>query len=147
MFPKTCFAISALVSSALTQGCAEAARFGTLKITPNSIVLGQEVTFEVNFTCAIQLGYTPVYADYFLKVPASNNTGFDRFQPPIYFARRDGPSGVETFTRTFGPTYPNALYQVVLASTRAIITQSESYGQTLATGEVLLQVSVVQPSH
>ncbi|KIK67613.1 hypothetical protein GYMLUDRAFT_36347 [Collybiopsis luxurians FD-317 M1] len=148
MFSKTLLAVSALVGSALAQGCADAARFGTLKISPEPIVLGQEVTFEANFTCAKQFGYTPVYTDYFLEVPASNNTGF---QPPVYFARRDGPSGDEdTFTVTFDPTYigfttyPDAQYQVVLASTR--IVQSDSYGNTLTTGEVLYPVSLVQAS-
>ncbi|KAG7093041.1 hypothetical protein E1B28_009335 [Marasmius oreades] len=79
MFSMTFLALSALVGSALAQGCSEAERFGTLKISPNPIVLGQEVTFEGNFTCAREKGLAPVYTDYWLTVPEANNSGF---QPP-----------------------------------------------------------------
>ncbi|KAJ3719443.1 hypothetical protein EV361DRAFT_1033279 [Lentinula raphanica] len=149
MFSKTIFGVLALVGSAIAQGCAEAQRFGGVTITPQPIVLGQEVTFEANFTCAIQLGYAPVYTDYTLVVPASNNSGF---QPPVYFARRDGPSsGIDTFTVTFDPTYsafvnyPDAQYEVVLASTHA--AQNDSYGTTLTTGSVSYGVSITQASN
>ncbi|KAG7093046.1 hypothetical protein E1B28_009340 [Marasmius oreades] len=150
MFSMTFLALSALVGSALAQGCPEAARFGTLKISPNPIVLGQEVTFEGNFTCAREKGLAPVYTDYWLTVPEANNSGF---QPPIYFARRDAPAnGVDTFTVTFDPAYsgfvhyPDAVYQITLAST-SVVGESETYGKTLATGEVFYGVDVVKASN
>ncbi|KAJ4479123.1 hypothetical protein J3R30DRAFT_3403946 [Lentinula aciculospora] len=146
MFSKTLLAFSAVVGSAFAQGCAEAQRFGGLTISPQPIVLGQEVTFVANFTCAIELGYAPVYTDYTLVVPASNNSGF---QPPVYFARRDGPSsGIDTFTVAFDPTYyafttyPDAQYEVILSSTHA--AQNDSYGVTLAVGSVSYGVSITQ---
>ncbi|KAJ3997783.1 hypothetical protein F5050DRAFT_1711057 [Lentinula boryana] len=148
MFTTSLFAILALFGSALAQGCAEAERFGGLTITPQPIVLGQEITFEANFTCAIELGYAPVYTDYTLVVPASNNSGF---QPPVYFARRDGPaSGIDNFTVTFDPTYsafvtyPDAQYDIILASTHA--AQNDSYGSTLTTGSISYGVSITQAS-
>ncbi|KAJ3718042.1 hypothetical protein DFJ43DRAFT_1098842 [Lentinula guzmanii] len=148
MFTKSLCATLALVGFALAQSCPEALRFGGLTITPQPIVLGQEITFEANFTCAIELGYAPVYTDYTLVVPASNNSGF---QPPVYFARRDGPaSGIDKFTVTFDPTYspfvvyPDAQYDIVLASTHA--ASNDSYGTTLTTGSISYGVSITQAS-
>jgi len=150
MFFKIFIAVSALfASSAFAQGCPEALRFGTLNISPEPIVLGQEVTFTANFTCAIELGYKPVYTDYTLVVPASNNSGY---QPPIYFARREGPSnGTDSFTVTFDPTYyafttyPDAQYEVLLTSTY-VASSDTSYGDTLTTGGVYFPVSITQAS-
>ncbi|KAJ4465208.1 hypothetical protein C8J55DRAFT_529231 [Lentinula edodes] len=149
MFVKTTLAVLALVGSSVAQFCPEALRFGSLaSVSPEPIVLGQEVTFTANFTCAIELGYAPVYVDYTLVVPAANNTGY---QPPIYFGRRDGPSsGIDTFTVTFDPTYyafttyPDAQYEVILTSTYA--ADSDSYGTTLVSGYTTYGVSLIQAS-
>ncbi|KAJ4479122.1 hypothetical protein J3R30DRAFT_2720099 [Lentinula aciculospora] len=148
MFSKTLLIVAAVVSSTFAQFCPEALRFGDFSVTPQPIVLGQEVTVLANFTCAIQLGYAPVYTDYTLVVPASNNTGY---QPPIYFARRDGPSsGIDSFTVTFDPTYspfttwPDAQYEVILYST--FVASSSSYGDTLTTGYITNGVTITQAS-
>ncbi|KAE9398344.1 hypothetical protein BT96DRAFT_920882, partial [Gymnopus androsaceus JB14] len=142
---KTLFASATFaIGSAYAQACSEAERFGVLTISPEPIVLGQEVTFKADFTCSFFFEITPVYTDYTLVVPVSNNTGH---QPPVYFARRNAPSGTtDSFTVTFDPNYaeftlnPDAQYEVVLATTYAPQTDSE----TLVIGNVEWPVSVTQ---
>ncbi|KAE9402555.1 hypothetical protein BT96DRAFT_918077, partial [Gymnopus androsaceus JB14] len=148
MMFKSLLAVSALAAPAFAQFCAEAARFGTLTFSPNPIVLGEEITFNASFICATDLGYTPVYTDYTLVVPAANNSGF---QPPVYFARRDAPaSGIDVFTVTFDPnysqftTYPDAQYEILLTTTH--VATSDSNGQTLVQGSVEYPVTVLQAS-
>ncbi|KAF9068728.1 hypothetical protein BDP27DRAFT_1421711 [Rhodocollybia butyracea] len=144
MFSKALLAASALVGYTLAQSCPEASRFGGVTYSPNPIVLGQEVTFTGNFACAIELGYAPVFTDYFLEVPESNNTGF---QPPVYIARRGPPpsGGIDTFTYTFDPEYspfttnPDAQYVIVVQTTHA-------EGSTLVTGSTSSGASIVQAS-
>ncbi|KAJ3895590.1 hypothetical protein GG344DRAFT_72949 [Lentinula edodes] len=147
MFSKNLLAVFALVGSAFAV-CPDALRFGSLAISPEPIVLGQPVTFTANNTCAIELGYTPVYSDYTLVVPAANNSGY---QPPIYFARRDGPfNNIDTFSITFDPTYygftiyPDSQYEVVWTTTH--VGNNDSYGTTLTTGSITYAVSIAQAS-
>ncbi|KAE9402556.1 hypothetical protein BT96DRAFT_918078 [Gymnopus androsaceus JB14] len=149
MLFKSLLAVSALAAPAFAQSCPEAARFGELTFSPNPIVLGEPVTFNASFTCAIELGFAPVYTDYTLVVPAANNTGF---QPPVYFARRDAPtSGTDVFTVTFDRTYsqfvanPNAQYDIFLTTT--YVAQSDSFGETLVQGSVELPVTLIQASN
>ncbi|KAE9402557.1 hypothetical protein BT96DRAFT_918080 [Gymnopus androsaceus JB14] len=151
MLFKSLLAVSALAAPAFAQldFCAEAARFGDLTFSPNPIVLGEPVTFNASFACAIELGYTPVYTDYTLVVPAANNTGF---QPDIYFARRDAPaSGTDVFTVTFDPnysqftTYPNAQYEIILTTTHAATT--DSFGETLVQGGTITPVTLILASN
>ncbi|KAE9409728.1 hypothetical protein BT96DRAFT_913232 [Gymnopus androsaceus JB14] len=148
MFFKTLFAFAALATgSTYAQGCSNEGRFGVLTISPEPIVLGQEVTIKADFNCSSDFGITPVYTDYTLVVPAANNTGF---QLPVYFARRNAPSGTtDTFTVAFDPNYfgftvyPDAQYEVVL--TTAFVIQTDSFGETLVTGSVEKPVSFIQP--
>ncbi|KAJ6585621.1 hypothetical protein B0H19DRAFT_1250414 [Mycena capillaripes] len=77
-----------LVSLATTvsaQGkfCPEASRFGNLNVSPTTLSPGKTFTAMANLTCAVQLGNTPTFLDYFVS-----GTSTHAMSGPILIARR-----------------------------------------------------------
>ncbi|KAJ7923755.1 hypothetical protein B0H13DRAFT_1602222, partial [Mycena leptocephala] len=63
--------------------CPEAARFGLLNVSPTTLSPGQAFTVTANLTCAIQLGNTPTFLDYYIDAAATHTVS-----GPILIARR-----------------------------------------------------------
>ncbi|KAJ7054547.1 hypothetical protein C8F01DRAFT_1161972 [Mycena amicta] len=63
--------------------CPEAARFGNLKVSPSTLSPGQKFTVTADLTCAVQLGNTPTYLDYYISGTARHT-----ISGPILIARR-----------------------------------------------------------
>ena len=108
---------AARVHSARQQSCSEAARFGEVSITPDTVVpgdvrtsslpinadwnidnCGQIVTVKADFTCSFSFGIVPKFTDYYIEVPVNNNG----HEPPILLARRQptvtAASPIDQFT-------------------------------------------------
>ncbi|KAJ7820240.1 hypothetical protein B0H14DRAFT_2175490, partial [Mycena olivaceomarginata] len=63
--------------------CPEAARFGNLNVSPSTLSPGKRFTVTANLTCAIQLGNSPTYLDYYIDAVARHTV-----PGPILIARR-----------------------------------------------------------
>ncbi|KAF7292041.1 hypothetical protein MIND_01230200 [Mycena indigotica] len=72
-------------TSALAQTgfCPEAARFGGVKISPSTLSPGETFTVMANLTCAVQLGNTPTFLDYYV-----DGTATHAISGPVLIARR-----------------------------------------------------------
>ncbi|TFK49724.1 hypothetical protein OE88DRAFT_1662341 [Heliocybe sulcata] len=108
--------------------CSEAARFGTITVSPTSFSAGDSVTINADFTCSQQMGYAPTYTDYYLEVPQNNNG----HEPPVLLARRQPATGAvsDSFSVTIphGYYFPDAGYNVALENT---YSHSGSDGSTI----------------
>ncbi|KAF8205339.1 hypothetical protein K438DRAFT_535698 [Mycena galopus ATCC 62051] len=65
-----------------SKGCPEASRFGNADVSPAVLSPGDAFTVTANLTCAIQLGNTPTFLEYYIA--AATDTDFG----PILIARR-----------------------------------------------------------
>ncbi|KAJ7094741.1 hypothetical protein B0H15DRAFT_137221 [Mycena belliarum] len=72
----------ATIASAQAGFCPEASRFGGLSISPATVSPGQTFTITANLTCAVQLGNTPTFLDYYIDGVSERNIG-----GPILIAR------------------------------------------------------------
>ncbi|KAF8588085.1 hypothetical protein K439DRAFT_1406803 [Ramaria rubella] len=95
--------VGAAQLSARQQGfCPEAARFGSVAVTPSSLQPGDSFTVLANFSCSVSRGIIPKFIDYYIEVPEAVNNGHE---PPILVARRDfalvsGQAPIDQFTTT-----------------------------------------------
>ncbi|KAJ7738310.1 hypothetical protein B0H16DRAFT_1465762 [Mycena metata] len=78
-------ALTSVASIASAQGdfCAEASRFGDVTVSPPTLSPGKSFTIVANLTCAIHLGYTPTFLDYYIDAVARHTVS-----GPILIARR-----------------------------------------------------------
>ncbi|KAJ7636319.1 hypothetical protein FB45DRAFT_906379 [Roridomyces roridus] len=62
--------------------CSEAARFGSLSLSQKNVAPGQLFTITANLTCAVQLGNTPTFLEYYIDGVSTHNIG-----GPIFLGR------------------------------------------------------------
>ncbi|KAJ7892164.1 hypothetical protein B0H13DRAFT_2340260 [Mycena leptocephala] len=96
---------SAFTTTVLAQGnsCPEAARFGPLKVSPARLSPGKTFTVTANLTCAIQLGNTPTFLDYYIDAVTTHTVS-----GPILTARR--PYHDNSMIDQFTAMLPNWFY-------------------------------------
>ncbi|KAJ7194194.1 hypothetical protein GGX14DRAFT_476582 [Mycena pura] len=99
------FASLSLVPSASAQlgFCPEASRFGN--VSPTTLSPGQTFTVTANLTCAIQLGNSPTFLDYFIDGMATHTTG-----GPILIARRTYDNSTSPPMDKFTAVLPHWFY-------------------------------------
>ncbi|KAJ7256873.1 hypothetical protein B0H12DRAFT_975951, partial [Mycena haematopus] len=78
-------ALATLLSTVTAQAnfCPEALRFGLVTVSPSTVSPGETFTITANLTCAVQLGNTPTYLDYYIDATATHTVS-----GPILIARR-----------------------------------------------------------
>ncbi|KZT22660.1 hypothetical protein NEOLEDRAFT_1149885 [Neolentinus lepideus HHB14362 ss-1] len=136
-FTLTALALSALASASRLphvsrQSCAESSEFGDLIAVPSDLYAGAGFTVHADFTCAIQLGVTPVYIDYYVEDTKGG-------QLPILLDRREfhldaPPPPADTFSAEIpiGPTYS--------AAANYVVTLYTTYGTNNTNNQTYYQV-------
>ncbi|KAK7022470.1 hypothetical protein R3P38DRAFT_2961108 [Favolaschia claudopus] len=78
-------ALTGLAAGAAAQSgfCPEASRFGGVSVSPSTISPGDTFTVTANLTCAVELGNTPTFLDYYIDGTATHT-----ISGPILVARR-----------------------------------------------------------
>ncbi|KAJ7160297.1 hypothetical protein C8R46DRAFT_1107690 [Mycena filopes] len=125
----------ATLISAVSAICPEAARFGAVSVSPSTGVLaGVTITVRANLTCAVQLGYTPTFLDYYI-----DGTAPHAISGPIQLARRtyDATSPpVDEFTAVV----PNWFY---FADATYSVRMDNSFAKPGPTGESVITVGSI----
>ncbi|KZP17709.1 hypothetical protein FIBSPDRAFT_714409, partial [Athelia psychrophila] len=94
--------------------CPEAARYGSLQVSPSTVAAGDSVNIYTNLTCPLSPQYeiVPKYLDYYIEV-LTNNNGHEL---PILLARREFDTSLtfDNFTTTIpdGNYFAGAAYSV-----------------------------------
>ncbi|KAJ7160294.1 hypothetical protein C8R46DRAFT_1223770 [Mycena filopes] len=83
LLPIAIFTSIASRAGAQAGSCAEASRFGDVTVSPATLSPGKPFTVVANLRCAIQLGNTPKFLDYYID-GISRHT----ISGPILLARR-----------------------------------------------------------
>ncbi|KAJ7738314.1 hypothetical protein B0H16DRAFT_1570426 [Mycena metata] len=98
-------ALAILASTVSAQGCPEAARFGLLSVSPTTLSPGETFTVTANLTCAVQLGDTPTFLDYYI-----DGTATHAISGPVQIARRTYDSSTSPPVDQFTAVLPNWFY-------------------------------------
>ncbi|KAF7300407.1 hypothetical protein HMN09_00924400 [Mycena chlorophos] len=97
--------VAALFGNAAAQSCPDASRFGSVSISPSTLSPGETYTVSADLTCAVQLGYTPTYLDYYIVGSASHT-----ISGPILVARHTYDSSTNPPADTFTAVLPDWYY-------------------------------------
>ncbi|KAJ7882498.1 hypothetical protein B0H13DRAFT_2344582 [Mycena leptocephala] len=97
---------SAFATTVLSPGnsCPEAARFRLLKVSPTRLSPGKTFAVTANLTCAIQLGNTPTFLDYYIDAFTAVLPNWFYFADAQYSVMMDnsfvraGPTGESMIT-------------------------------------------------
>nr|GAT44529.1 predicted protein [Mycena chlorophos] len=90
---------------AAAQSCPEAARFGTVSISPSTVSPGETYTVTADLKCSAALGYLPTYLDYYIDGSATHT-----ISGPILVARRTYNSSANPPVDTFTAVLPDWYY-------------------------------------
>ncbi|KAF8215345.1 hypothetical protein K438DRAFT_1562369 [Mycena galopus ATCC 62051] len=131
------FLLTALASLATTvsaQGtsCPEAARFGNVNVSPSTLSPGETFTVTANLTCAVQLGNTPTYLDYYIDAVATHTVS-----GPILIARRTYDSSTSPPIDQFTAVLPDWFY---FTDATYSLTMDNSFARAGPTGDSVITV-------
>ncbi|KAJ7621978.1 hypothetical protein DFH06DRAFT_769621 [Mycena polygramma] len=98
-------ALASLIAAVSAQFCPEASRFGIVSVSPTTVSPGQTYTITANLTCAVQLGDTPTYLDYYIE-----GTSTHALPGPMLVARRTYNHSASPPIDKFTAVLPNWYY-------------------------------------
>ncbi|KAJ7506912.1 hypothetical protein B0H11DRAFT_1973353 [Mycena galericulata] len=132
--------IAALASLAATASaqegfCPEAARFGSLDVSPTTLSPGQTFTITANLTCAVQLDDTPTFLDYYIDGTSQANIG-----GPILLARRTYDNSTSPPIDQFTTTLPAWFY---VTDAVYSVRMDDSFARPGPTGESVITVGSI----
>ncbi|KAJ7133398.1 hypothetical protein C8R44DRAFT_730563 [Mycena epipterygia] len=127
-------ALASAVTTARAQAgfCPEALRFGSVTVSPTTLSPGETFTITANLTCAIQLGDTPTFLDYYITAVSESNIG-----GPILLARRTYDNSTSPPMDQFTTTLPAWFYVTNAAYS---VTMDDSFARLGPTGESVITV-------
>ncbi|KAF7364597.1 hypothetical protein MVEN_00328700 [Mycena venus] len=137
------FSIAALASLAATvsaQGnsCPEASRFGNVQVSPSTLSPGETFTVTADLTCAIQLGNTPTFLDYYISATATHTV-----PGPILIARRTYDNSTSPPIDKFTAVLPHWFY---FADATYSLLMDNSFARAGPTGEsVIITGGILTP--
>ncbi|KAJ7636597.1 hypothetical protein FB45DRAFT_906903 [Roridomyces roridus] len=130
-------ALAGFITTAVAQAgfCPEAARFGNIAVSPSTLAPGQTMTITTNLTCAVELGDTPTFLDYYVDGSSEHNIG-----GPVLIARRTYDASTSPPLDTFTTTLPVWFYiQDATYSARV----DNSFARPGPTGESVIEVGAI----
>ncbi|KAJ7704883.1 hypothetical protein B0H17DRAFT_1193376 [Mycena rosella] len=132
--------IAALISVATTATaqagfCPDALRFGSISVSPTTLSPGESFTITTNLTCAVQLGNTPTFLDYYIDATSEENIG-----GPILIARRTYDNTTTPAQDKFTTHLPAWFY---IADATYSVGVDNSFARLGPTGESVIRVGGV----
>ncbi|KAJ7785269.1 hypothetical protein DFH07DRAFT_873178 [Mycena maculata] len=125
--------IAGLATTASAQAvCPDASRFGNVAVSPTTLAPGQTFTITANLTCAIQLGNTPTFLDYYIDGVSTANIG-----GPVLLARRTYDNSTSPPIDQFTTTLPEWFY---IANAAYGVEMQNSFARPGPTGESVITV-------
>ncbi|KAJ7174053.1 hypothetical protein C8R43DRAFT_1230786 [Mycena crocata] len=112
--------------------CPEALRFGSVSVSPSTLSPGQTFTVKTNLTCAVQLGNTPTFLDYYIDGVSTHNIG-----GPILLARRTYDNSTSPPADEFTTTLPVWFYN---ADAQYSVQMNDLFARPGPTGESVISV-------
>ncbi|KAJ6487190.1 hypothetical protein C8R47DRAFT_979320 [Mycena vitilis] len=125
-------ALASLIAAVSGQFCPEASRFGIVSVSPTTVSPGQTYTITTNLTCAVQLGDTPTYLDYYIE-----GTSTHTLPGPMLIARRTYNQSTSPPIDKFTAVLPHWYYYV---DAQYSLRMDNSYSRLGPTGEVVISV-------
>ncbi|KAJ7490744.1 hypothetical protein FB451DRAFT_1166075 [Mycena latifolia] len=130
-------ALASVVTTASAQAgfCPEALRFGSLTVSPTTLSPDQTFTITANLTCAVQLGNTPTFLDYYIDGVSEHNIG-----GPILIARRTYDNSTQPPADKFTTKLPSWFY---IADAQYSVRMDDSFARLGPTGESVIEVGSI----
>ncbi|KAJ6576182.1 hypothetical protein B0H10DRAFT_1813665 [Mycena sp. CBHHK59/15] len=129
------FASVVATASAQAGFCPDALRFGSVTVSPTTLSPGETFTVTANLTCAVQLGNTPTFLDYYIDGVSTHNIG-----GPILIARRTYDNSTAPPADKFTATLPAWFY---VADAQYSVLMDNSFARPGPTGESVITVGGV----
>ncbi|KAJ7256875.1 hypothetical protein B0H12DRAFT_1232775 [Mycena haematopus] len=125
---------AALATTVMAQSnfCPEASRFGLVSVSPPTLSPGETFTITANLTCAVQLGNTPTFLDYYIDATSTHTVS-----GPILIARRSYDSSTSPPVDQFTALLPNWFY---FTDATYSLVMDNSFGRAGPTGESVITV-------
>ncbi|KAJ7160293.1 hypothetical protein C8R46DRAFT_1107673 [Mycena filopes] len=130
-------ALAAFASSVSAQAgfCPEASRFGGVTVSPASASPGQTIVIHANLTCAVQLGNTPTFLDYYIDGVSTHT-----ISGPIQLARRTYDNSTSPPADVFSVEVPRWVY---FSDATYSVRMVNSFARPGPTGESVITVGSI----